>query len=345
MINTSYIVEFLDLFVTMFTRRGWMLDAHQINVFLVAAKELNFSEAARRLNMTQPSVSQHIQAMEKRFGLPLFRRSGRHLSLTEAGETLLPMAREFVNHSIHIEETMASVKGDVHGHLVIACCTTAGRFLLPKLLARFRSNYPNVQVTCHVTDQDTGLGLLWGGKLHLAVSSEREIGKDLEFRPFISDTVVLVVHPDHPWSKEGEIKPKDLLQGEFIFREETSGTHKALSNALPEIGLSVDQLQKIMVLGTSHAVAMAVQEGIGVAFITKIAASVPIESGDLIEVQVKGLCMQQEVWIGRNTHHPATQSQTAFWDFVNDPDNEVLKKLRQKSQDHEVVDLREVFQV
>jgi hypothetical protein len=89
---------------------------------------------------------------------------------------------------------------------------------------------------------------------------------------------------------------------------------------------------------------MAVQEGIGVAFITKIAASIPIESGDLIEVKVKGLRMKQDVWIGRNTHQPATQSQTAFWEFVNDPENEVLLQLRRSSQDAEVRDLQEVFQ-
>ena len=74
-----------------------MLDAHQLNVFLIAAQQLNFSEAARRLNMTQPSVSQHIQSLEKYFGMPLFERRGRHLALTEAGSTLLPMARQIVS--------------------------------------------------------------------------------------------------------------------------------------------------------------------------------------------------------------------------------------------------------
>ena len=60
-----------------------MLDAHQLNVFLTAARTLNFTAAARQLHMTQPSVSQHIQALEQHFGLQLFVRSGRHMRLTE----------------------------------------------------------------------------------------------------------------------------------------------------------------------------------------------------------------------------------------------------------------------
>ncbi|MCI0398891.1 MAG: LysR family transcriptional regulator, partial [Chloroflexi bacterium] len=82
-----------------------MLDAHQMNVFLQAAKTLNFTQAARQLHMTQPSVSQHIQALEQYFNAPLFVRAGRHLTLTDAGAILMPLAQEMVLLSQQIEET------------------------------------------------------------------------------------------------------------------------------------------------------------------------------------------------------------------------------------------------
>jgi DNA-binding transcriptional LysR family regulator len=305
-----------------------MLDAHQLNVFQVAAQALNFSEAARRLHMSQPSVSQHIQSLEQRFGTQLFERKGRHLTLTEAGETLLPLAREMVNRSIHIEETMASLRGDVYGHLTIACCTTAGRFLLPKLLARFREIYPHVQVTCHVTDQETGLGLLCDGKLHIAVASDREAAQYLEYRRFITDPVILVVNPSHPWANRREIEPEELLEVEFISREMSSGTTKAVSEGLANLGMSFDQLKTVMVLGTSQAISMAVQEGVGVAFITRLAVESALNRGDLVQIAVRGLELTQEVWVGKNGYFPSTQAQSAFWNFVNDPENVVLKSLR-----------------
>ena len=108
-----------------------MLNAHQLNVFLIAAENLNFTQAATQLKMSQPSVCQHIQALEQHFGLSLFHRSGRSLELTDAGLVLIPIAREFIYLSTHIEESMASIKGDVFGHLMVGCCTTTGRYILP----------------------------------------------------------------------------------------------------------------------------------------------------------------------------------------------------------------------
>ena len=96
-----------------------MLDAHQLNVFLVAAETLNFTLAARRLHMSQPSVSQHIQSLEQYFDQSLFIRSGRTLQLTDAGEALVPLAQDMVNRSIRIEETIKSLQDEVYGHLLV----------------------------------------------------------------------------------------------------------------------------------------------------------------------------------------------------------------------------------
>ena len=119
-----------------------MLDAHQLNVFVTAAKTLNFTAAARQLHMTQPSVSQHVQSLEQHFGVALFIRSGRNLRLSDAGLALLPMAQRMVSSSLHIEEMMESLKGEVHGHLLVGCSTTIGKYVLPFMLAAFMRQYP-----------------------------------------------------------------------------------------------------------------------------------------------------------------------------------------------------------
>ena len=88
-----------------------MLDVHQLNVFLMAAETLSFTQAAQQLHMTQPSVSQHIQGLEHHFDTQLFFRNGRNLELTDAGMALLPLTKEAVMLSQRIDETMASLKG------------------------------------------------------------------------------------------------------------------------------------------------------------------------------------------------------------------------------------------
>ncbi len=298
-----------------------MLDAHQLNVFLVAAQTLNFSEAARRLSMTQPCVSQHIQSLERRFETQLFERKGRHLSLTAAGQALLPMARRLVNESINIQETMASLRGEVFGHLAIGCASSTARSLLPRILAGFHAQHPNVQVTCRMTDLRTALDLLSEAKLHLAFTSDRDLRKELDYVYMSADRVVLVVPPDHPWAAQDWIEPHELRQARFIFREPTCGTCKAVAEALAKVGLNYDQLDTVMTLCTAQAVALAVRGGVGVAFVSRIVVEPDLAEGALVEVRVRGLEVLKDLWIVRNTHQPPTRAQAAFWDFATDLEN------------------------
>ena len=242
-----------------------MLDSHQLNVFMIAAETLNFTQAAQQLHMSQPSVSQHIQSLEKHFKTKLFTRSGRNLQLTDAGLSLVPLAREMVRQSIRIDETMASLQGEVYGHLKVGCSTTPGKYILPPLLARFHNKYPQVKVTCHVTPQTQAIKLLCDGDIHFALTSHPlESCRETEFREFLCEEVVLIVPLNHPWAERDEIEPEELYEADFISREEDSGSFIVVRDALYEIGISVNQLKIFLILGNSEAIALSVQEGLGV---------------------------------------------------------------------------------
>jgi DNA-binding transcriptional LysR family regulator len=304
-----------------------MLDAHQLNVFLTAAETLNFTRAARELNMTQPSVSQHVQELERHFGTALFDRSGRKVSLTDAGAALLPLAREIVTLSIRIDERMQSLKGEVFGHLIVGCTTTPGRYILPGLLATFLQHHPKVEATCYVSSRQRAVELLCKGQLHLTLASARDFSRDVEFQRFMSDPVVLIAPLDHPWALRSAIEPEDLLRADFILREDGSGTRATVAEGLAALDLSIDRLRTVITLGSSEAIALAVQEGIGVAFVslTVVERLVP---GQVAPVLVHGLDLAQDIYIGRYPRRPATAAQAAFWDFVVDPDNLALRPFR-----------------
>jgi DNA-binding transcriptional LysR family regulator len=277
--------------------------------------------------MTQPSVSQHIRSLEQRFGTRLFERRGRYLKLTESGQALLPLARKMVKLSVHIEETLEELQMDVGGQLLIGCCTSAGRYLLPLMLALFHAENPSVLVTCHVTDPLTSLEMLKEGRLHLMVSPVSETGEEVEFRKLLTDLIYLVVPVGHPWAKVGEIEPAQLLEGKFILQEETSGTRQAVASQLPEVGLSMEQLNGIMVLGASESIALSVKEGIGVAFLSRLAAQEFLRREEIVVVKVAGFQPKRQIWLGRHTNFPATRAQTAFWEYALDEENELISKM------------------
>jgi len=293
-----------------------MLDVHQLNVFVAAAETLNFTQAARQLHMTQPSVSQHIQGLERHFDMLLFIRNGRNLELTDAGMALFPLAREAVALSIRIDETMESLKGNIYGHLIVGCSTTPGKYILPHLLARFHRSHPQVRVTCQVSPQSDALRSLADGEVHFALFSLDYDGyPDIEAISFICDPIVLIAPLDHPWAQRREIEPQDLLEGDFIMRETASGTFSAVRDVLALHGVSTADLRILITLGNAEAIALAVQEGIGVGFISQMVVG-RLCQGKVAEVKVRGLDICRQIYIGRNSRRPATGAQAAFWNFL-----------------------------
>lgn len=313
-----------------------MLDAHQLNVFLTASETMNFTAAARQLHMTQPSVSQHIQALEQHFQTDLFVRKGRQMVLTDAGEALVPLARRLVDWSVRIDETMESLRGEVYGHLKVGCSTTSGKYVLPFLLTSFMQRHPQVTAICQVTPRRQAVEDLCDGLVHLALASPTEFCSTVEFCKFISDPIQLIAPLNHPWASRISIEPEELLEAEFIMREEGSGTFEVSARGLENVGIPVDQLHTVLTLGNSEAIALAVEEGLGVGFVSRIVVT-RLASGRVAPIQVCGLQMQQDVYIGRNNYLPGTTAQNAFWDFATDPTNPVLHKLT--SRDFEIVSL------
>jgi DNA-binding transcriptional LysR family regulator len=299
-----------------------MLDIYELQIFLAAAEAGSFSEAGRRLQLSQPAVSMQIRSLEKRLGVALFNRAGRHIEITEAGHVLMPRARELVNLSIETEEVICSLQGDIIGLLKLACSTTAGKYILPKLIAGFVDHYPQVQVACEVGSRGSAIRNLQDGSAHLAITSLREPRRELEFRPFTVDPVVLIAPPDHPWTQLEAITVQQLTTGRFIVRELNSGTQQAVSEALAEHNLNVNGLDIVMTLGNSEAINIAVAEGIGVAFVSCRCAIEGINSGRVTRVPVVGLDINQQLYMVRHAHRAATTAQAAFWEHVYAPENQ-----------------------
>ena len=303
------------------------LNAHQLNVFLIAAETLNFTLAAQRLNMTQPSVSQHVQSLEDYFGIPLFVRVGRNIQLTDAGTALIPLAQEMLYLAIHMEESMASLKGDVYGHLVVGCSTVTGRYLLPKLLTSFHEEFPQVKATCKISSQVDALDMLKDGKIHLALASNPPLKQDIEAHKICNEVILLICHPKHPWANLSELLPEDLLKGEFILPEEGSETHTSIRKALAAKGIAITQLRTLVSLGSLEGIALSVQEGLGAGFAPEILVNRLVKE-HVRQVSIIGVNIYHEIFACRNVRRPATAAQEAFWRLITNPENLVLKPIQ-----------------
>lgn len=293
-----------------------MLNLNELLVFLTAAECGNFSEAGRQLHLSQPAVSQKVDSLEKQFGTKLFMRRGRSVCLTESGQALRPIARELISSALRLEETMASLQGEVIGEMNVGCSTASGKYLLPGLIAGFRKKYPQVRINVLVSSRASVMERLVVGELTLGVSSKKIDHRDLEYQDFFTDDVILIVSADHPWARYRQIYPDDLLDEPLILREEVAGTREVLLDGLQARDITPDMLNVAMVLGNAEAIVMAVGEQIGVAFVSRLAAARDLEIGRVVEVQVESLELKRNIFLTRNLRLPTTRAQSEFWNYV-----------------------------
>jgi DNA-binding transcriptional LysR family regulator len=201
----------------------------------------------------------------------------------------------------------------VTGHLIVGCSTTPGKYILPPLLAEFHRSYPKVSVACHVASQELSLQMLCDGAVHFALASAPHIcHSDVEFRRYTVDPVELIAPLTHPWARRGEVEPEELYGADFIMREEGSGTRAAVREALAAVGVHENELSTFLTLGNSEAIALTVEEELGVAFVSRFVAR-RLVGERVATVRVRGLTVEREIYFGRHTRRPATVAQAAFW--------------------------------
>jgi DNA-binding transcriptional LysR family regulator len=300
---------------------------NDLAVFLVACETKNFSQAGRQLHVSQPAISQTINNLEKHFGTKLFLRRGRSIYLTEIGQALRPMVLELVSAARRVEETAFSLQGEVVGEFQIGCSTASGKYLLPNLIARFRRKYPLVRINVIVTSRNSVINKLISGEIAMGISSRRIDHRELEYKDFFTDEVILIAPADHAWADYRRIYPDDLLDEPMILREESSGTLEVLKKGLLEHDISFDMLKVAMGLGNAEAIEIAVEEGIGVAFISRLAASRGLELGRIVEVEVEGMSLFRKIYLARNQRFPATRAQSEFWDFVLETEADLVSQI------------------
>lgn len=301
-----------------------MIEVHELQVFLAAAEEENFSAAARKLHLSQPAISFQIQGLEQRLGVQLFQRNGKRITLTEAGHNLLPFAREMIHLSTRIEETMCAETGIVRGHVVIGCSTSPGKYVLPHLIGAFRQKYPDVHFSVQVMTRQEVEEHLLTKQLHIGVLGLPVKSKDLECFPFFVDDLILIVPAQHPWAKRGVITPKELREADWIVREGSAATRHTVAAVLNERGLLFDDLRVAMELGSVEAIVAAVEAGYGVSFVSRVAARSSLDLGKVKVIQVRGLRIQRQIYLARNKLRTCTCAQLKFREFVESSEGQQL---------------------
>lgn len=294
-----------------------MIGARELEVFLAAAQFENFSAAANKLHMSQPSISFQIHSLEQQLKVKLFHRIGHRIQLTQAGRDLIPVANEMMNLSTQLVEIMRASQNCVSGILNIGCTTTPGRYILPVLLNVFRQQYPCVQVNVETsTDRVAMEEKLLDKGTDFAIFGLPPKSKKLDVWAIDHDELVLCVPANHRWAERGAILPQELLNTDWVMREPEAATRRLTESHLLEHGINPEELNVVMVLGCPEGVLVGVENGCGVSFISRVAVQRSLALGMIKTLPVTGLSIQRPILLASNPKGAATRIQGLFRDFI-----------------------------
>lgn len=194
------------------------MELRQLHHFLTVADHLNFTRAAQELHLVQSAVSTSVQALEHELGAALFERTTRRVTLTAAGEALLPRARRVLAEATAAREDVDAVRGLVSGALAIGTIQTLTWVDLPTVVASFHRSHPGVQVTLREAPVDDLVALLRAAELDLAFLALDEGGLPKDLTPLASheEELALITGPDHRLVDRRRVAPRELAQERFI---------------------------------------------------------------------------------------------------------------------------------
>ena len=271
----------------------------QLQVFLAIAREQNFSSAARRINLSQPTLSEHVAELERELGTRLFaRRRGGRTSPTEAGRVFEAYAARVISTVADGRRAIEEIDGLKRGSLIIGASTTPGIYLLPAVVGLFRARHPGVELRLEI------------GNSRLIEQRVRASEVDLGILAAgLVDELMLIVPSRHPWAGRRQLAPARLEEQPMLLREEGSATRRVMERALQQAGIAA---RTGMELGHTEAIKQGVIAGLGVAFVSTYAIRGELAARRLHALRLSGLRIQRHFHVIHNDSRELSATARAF---------------------------------
>jgi DNA-binding transcriptional LysR family regulator len=241
----------------------------QLEYFVAVAEEGQFTRAAERLHIAQPSVSAQVRQLERTLGTPLFHRGFGPVTLTDAGEALLPLARRVLADLNEVVNGISEVEGLQRGHVGIGATPSLSATLLPSVLGRFHNVYPGVTLTVYEQGSRPLMKGLESGELDMALAVLPVHQAELERTVLAIEELVVVISTDHPLASRRRIGITDLAEVPMVMFRDGYDLRTTTLSAFNQAGLAPLVAVEGGELGSVVSLAA---EGLGAAIIPSIVA-------------------------------------------------------------------------
>lgn len=257
----------------------------ELKTFIAVVEFKNFTKAAHYLNLSQPSVSNHIKSLERYFNVTIIDRSikQKKIYITQSGNILYKKAKEIIQLLDLTKDELNNTTDSIKGHLRIGASLTIGEYILPRFLSKFTVQYPDIEIEVFIENSSSICNRVSNISLDIGFIEGSHAEQNLLQEFFYEDKMVIAL-PYDTYINEDNFSLDILRDITWIGREKGSGTREYLDLFLYNNKISPKNL---IVFGSNYAVKEAVKNNIGVTLMSNLIASSAYESKDLLFIPVE----------------------------------------------------------
>ena len=261
------------------------MDFKELSSFVAVVNYGNFSKAAEKLFVSQPTISQHIKLLEDELNTKLFKRSTKHLSVTNEGKILYDFSVKVLKLKNDFNNKWD--KG-IDKTIKIGASSIPSAYLLPELISKFKSKYPDVEFDIIQGDSLEVIDMLKESVIEVGLIGMDINDKKIISKPFYKDKMVIITpnNPHFKKLKDSKTDLKTLLTENYILREEGSGTKAAGDELLSSRGIDSNNLNIVARVKSQESLINLVKNGIGISIVSKISITQSEKDGELLTFDI-----------------------------------------------------------
>ncbi|HEX8502322.1 MAG TPA: LysR substrate-binding domain-containing protein [Pyrinomonadaceae bacterium] len=285
------------------------MEMTQLEFFLQVIAEGSFSKAADAVGRTQPAVSIAVRRLEEEVGAPLFDRSQKTPTLTEAGAVIQDYAQRILSLRDQARGAVAELRTLRRGLVRVGANESTSLYLLPQVILAFRERHPEVKVEIYRHVSERLPREVLERNVDFAVLAFEPTDRDLESFLVLRDELALILNPAHPLASRDEVTVEELGGEPFLAHNVRTGSRNKVVEAFAE---HHTPLNITLELATVETIKRFVQLNVGLAFVPRMCVREELERGTLASVPVRGLSYARTLWVTHRRNATFSHAAAAF---------------------------------
>ncbi len=294
------------------------MEFNQLENFLSVVKHKSFSKAAKELYLTQPTISNNIQNLEKELSTTLLDRKSKTVTLTDSGETFYKYALELINIRDQAKFNIMEHTDKIEGEILINASSIPEQYILPYIIRDFTKKYPLVCFSVNTKNSKDIIDDILIGKENIGIVGAKHNSRMLEYIDFYKDELVLAVpnNKNYPICKNELVDIDILFTEKFIFRKDGSGTRLLVEKCLSDKGISLDDLNIVSLIDSNEMIKKMIELELGVSFISNISIKNEIDLGLIKPLKIKDLNLKRSFYFVYSKNRTLSPVVEVFKDFL-----------------------------